>query len=320
MKRLITFSHTPTIPTGFAGILILALAGCSSSSSEPPVAPLEDNCPGIDNPDQLDTDADGQGDACDSDDDNDGFQDVDDPAPLDSTKPGDFATPEAILNDAVVQEAIEQARLAGVEVRTDSGLTPPTLSGYYNRADEAGRFTATDNGTEIGRSLVGAESRLDQGAGNSIASAVVSYNAGSPIAFQIAEGSLIRGEGNLFTIYSRGKSTCTEADSDYDLFTVGISSGEWDPVTGNILDTRSLSVTIDVAGELTDACASRITGAAELAGGWSVREYALDQYVEPSSLLYMCVEDDAAYAPTEEWTGSDGMACSCTEDYQISCQ
>ncbi len=320
MKRLNMFSHTPTIPAGFAGILLLALAGCSSSSSEPSVELSEDNCPGIDNPDQLDTDADGQGDACDSDDDNDGFQDVDDPAPLDNTKPGDFSTPEAILDDAVVQEAIEQARLAGVEIRTDTGLAPPTLSGYYNRADGAGRFTATDNGTDIGRSLVGAERRLDQGAGNSISSAGVSYTVGSPIAFGIAEGSLIRGEGNLFTIYSRSKSTCTEAGSDYDLFSVGISSGESDPVTGNILDSRTLSVTIDVAGELTTACADRISGAAELEGGWSVYEYALDRYVEPSSLLYMCVEDDAAYAPTEEWTGSDGMACSCTEDYQISCQ
>ncbi|MGQ7844880.1 thrombospondin type 3 repeat-containing protein [Granulosicoccus sp. 3-233] len=320
MKRLINLHLTPAISTGFAGILLLSLASCSSSSSEPPEVVAEDNCPGIDNPDQLDTDGDGEGNACDSDDDNDGFQDVDDPAPLDNTRPGDFSTPEAILDDTIVQDAIEQAQQAGVEVRTDTALTPPVLSGYYNRPDSAGRFTATDNGTDIGRALVGAERRVEQGAGNSISSAGVSYTLGSPIAYGIAEGSLIRGEGNRFTVYSRNRNTCTEAGSDYEMFSVGITSGEWDPLSGNILDSRTLSVTIDVAGELTTACANRISGAAELVGGWSVYEYALDEFVEPSTLLYMCVDDDAAYAPTEEWTGSDGLACSCGEDYQISCQ
>lgn len=43
-----------------------------------------ENCPGITNKDQLDTDRDGQGDACDLDDDNDGVEDTLDVFPLDS--------------------------------------------------------------------------------------------------------------------------------------------------------------------------------------------------------------------------------------------
>jgi hypothetical protein len=44
-----------------------------------------DNCPAVPNPDQVNTDQDAAGDACDADDDNDGMADVDDCAPLDAT-------------------------------------------------------------------------------------------------------------------------------------------------------------------------------------------------------------------------------------------
>ena len=50
-------------------------AGCPDADGDG-VADTGDNCPTNSNPDQLNTDGDGQGDACDSDDDNDGFTDA----------------------------------------------------------------------------------------------------------------------------------------------------------------------------------------------------------------------------------------------------
>ena len=46
-----------------------------------------DNCVSIHNANQKDTDADGLGDACDDDDDGDGYPDNQDPYPLDSSRP-----------------------------------------------------------------------------------------------------------------------------------------------------------------------------------------------------------------------------------------
>jgi len=52
-----------------------------------------DNCPAVQNPAQADQDGDLEGDACDSDDDNDQLADVDDCAPLDADQglPGEVA-------------------------------------------------------------------------------------------------------------------------------------------------------------------------------------------------------------------------------------
>ena len=54
-----------------------------------------DNCPAVYNPNQLDSDEDGQGNACDADDDNDGVVDVEDCAPIDGTRWRNRAYPDA---------------------------------------------------------------------------------------------------------------------------------------------------------------------------------------------------------------------------------
>lgn len=80
-------TNSPLLPIT---LLLLALTACSGGSSSQTdtdgdgVADSIDNCPTTQNADQLDTDSDGAGNACDSDDDNDGVPDSQDAFPLDA--------------------------------------------------------------------------------------------------------------------------------------------------------------------------------------------------------------------------------------------
>jgi len=317
MKKIILISIT----IGF-------LVGCGGGNNTPSqekdsdkdgIVDIQDNCINIANKNQLDTDNDGKGNVCDNDDDNDGFNDKIDPAPLDASNPGDFSSPEAILNYPPMKKVLKSVRDNGIEINTELGLTPPDITGYYKKDSGTGTFLATGNKESVGNTIVGYEFRFDVYPDHKFDSARSSFSENKHLGFSLGKGAIIRGEGDKFSIYTLGKGTCTEDDSNYSMYYVKISSGNL-ANNKDILDTKSLAFTVATEGNLTHVCADRWSGDGEYKDGWSLSTYDINNRIEDvNDLEYMCIDENKAYVPTETWINSNKQSCTCTSEYKVSC-
>ncbi len=266
-----------------------------------------------------------KGNVCDTDDDNDGFLDADDPEPLNAKVPGDFSTPEAIINHTLVKKAINQAKNTAHKIETHLEKSPPNLTWYYRVESRHGKFVLTSNDKEIGRPLVGSENRITVQEGHLIDQAKISFAETIPVSYKFSDGSIIRGKDNSFTIYTRGKNVCTEADSNYTMYMIGIHTATLDTQSGNIIGSKELAVNIGTKGELTQACIDRYAAENEKKGGWSIFTYEhMEKIEDVNTLQYMCVDEGKAYIPTERWQNVKSELCSCTKiedssEYEVTC-
>ena len=267
--------------------------------------------------DRTDTDHDGILDACDDDDDNDGFPDVSDPAPLDATIPGDFSTPEKILADPRISSALAKIRAGGTAFPTHQELNPPDLTGLFLDAYGTIKFFATGNGEDVGGiSPSGIESRATVSGTNRLDTASVVFGAGKRYNFSTETGTLLRGTGGEFTTYAYGKSTCAGGTYPFAIYILTISSGVVEPGTGNQLSNLTLSVDVATEGQYSSPC--DLGGDEELEGGWQAYSTPLLKKIAASDIQYMCPATSSAYVPGETWTQGD-QTCSCSALFATSC-
>lgn len=290
----------------------------AGSGAEAGAAP-SDNCPESADPDQTDTNHDGQGDVCDPDDDGDGFNDESDPDPKNPAVPGDYSTPEKVLANPKVQDALAALHDAGYDLPTHTETTPPDVSGYLRKESGDGEFIANSGGGGVGQGIVGQETRVDLNDDGTLDSFQVGFSDLEPTSYSIRRGQLLRGTGNDFTIYATSRLVCTEGGADYNTYDLRITSGTLDPATGDWTNTLNLNLTVATQGTLTSACASRANGLTENVDEWTASAVERLPRVQPADLEYMCIEGGAGYAPTETWTGAAGEDCACTTEYAVSC-
>ena len=94
MQGKYTYLQEATCPPGAVGNGLTCMADADGDSapdgrlgcSDDPICFIVDNCVDLNNPDQTDTDGDGEGDACDADDDGDGVADDSDNCPFTPNK------------------------------------------------------------------------------------------------------------------------------------------------------------------------------------------------------------------------------------------
>jgi hypothetical protein len=246
-----------------------------------------------------DNDEDGVTDPCDDDDDDDGYLDIDDVAPSDPFEPGGLAAPGTITNDACVKGVLAELESLGMPMPVHRERFPPEMNGYYRRAAGQGKVLAANDGAMVGATTYGMEARVGNGPDvDRFDAAVIDFWNGEPTSFGIGQGGWVRGRGADFTHYggSGGLVMLYSATRG--------ASGSW-------LDGFYLSILLPTSGLPHAECP---TGA----GKYRFMSAPLTSYLEPADLLFMCVDQDAGYVPTERWK-RNRETCECTSEYQVSC-
>jgi len=236
--------------------------------------------------------------------DGDGFRDSTDPAPKDASNPVDFSTVEKIVSHPKVKAVLDVAKNNGVPLSIQTGNNPPNLTGYY-KSGLQGSVIDSYGGIYNGRFLYGAETRACTAKGlykSQSIQFVDSVNDRSDIA---TPPSIIRGEGNRFTIYSTTRHKCSDGTNAYG---ISIWSGKVNG-DGDIVESRSVEAE------------AVYTGSTNCGVKWKVRKHDTDKKVtDLSELEHMCVDGDKAYVPKETWTNSKGESCRCSTDHEAVCQ
>jgi hypothetical protein len=190
---------------------------------------------------------------------------------------------------------------------------PPGIAGYY--VQPTAKFIATGKGLDVDAASTGTEYRFSEAGPGLINIALVTFSGTKRFSHAVYTGSFLRGEGNKFTTYSTGRSDCTSAP--YSIFTLSINTGSIDPNSGDILELKSMYITIATRGTYTTAC--NYGGDTEVTGGWQVLASAKTTRVAYSLLAHMCLGALNAYVPGEQWTESDGTPCACDVDFKTTC-
>ncbi|MET0795432.1 MAG: hypothetical protein ABW061_28195, partial [Polyangiaceae bacterium] len=130
---------------------------------------------------------------------------------------------------------------------------------------------------------------------------------------------LLRGTPSEVTLYSRNRSVCTLNGANFAIYSVSIGSTLIDAASGDWKDQRSISVTLATTGTVTAACADSFAANLEVTGGWVAGVTPLSRLVSAGQLSYMCIDQKAAYAPTETWQRTNGANCTCSLSHAVSC-
>jgi hypothetical protein len=204
-------------------------SGNSGTVSEPnpdsldgdSITDTEDNCPAIANEDQLDTDADGESDACDADDDNDGSIDTDDCVPTDATA---FPGATEIDGDGIDNDC------DGI---VDSGTTTATgLLQAYLKADtptEQGGYSLAASLSADGNTLAISASNTSTGgavflytrSGTTWAQQAVLNAANTERGDELGSSVSLSADGNTLAVGAQGDASANAAGTGNDLPSAG---------------------------------------------------------------------------------------------------